>query len=336
MPVAVKKKSFWREGWPWLAAAALVLVTYLVVWNTAFQDFLAGWGYEPTAAVAEIETELSLTDEGRRIFRAVRPELEAAGTFYEHCYQGGEEYNVLGCYAPSDDRIYVYEVDLETLDTANSATMAHELLHAVWERLDEGKRATLTAALEKVAAERKAELGDDTLGYYSDENLATELFARAGTELLDLPEVLEQAYGRIFRDRAQIVALYTAYRAPFVKLQNEMAELRAQIMRVKDEIEAGRLAYQTRYTTLSAQIRQFNNCASTAGCFRSDAEFSRRRSALEQEQTALENLRVALNQQIDENNARIDRYNELDEELGSLNNALDAKLELDEGVEEEV
>jgi len=316
-----KKRGFWQRYW-WVAAIAVLglslLVDQQVVW-----DLWNGLGYRPDETMKGIEADLELTGTGRRVFAAAQPVVEGATAFNGHCGEHSDEVSVLGCY--TDGRIYIYQITDEQLELANQVTAAHELLHAVWERMSESEREEVTTWLEEVKSEN-AEWFKTELETYGTEDEIEEIYTRAGTKLAELPEGLERHYAKYFKNRARIVEMYKTYEAPFAELRGEIERLYTEIEQVGAEIESERAAYEQAVDALDAEIDRFNACADTVNCF-TEAEFERQRSTLVAESEALEVQRTSLNQKIDENNARIDKYMARQEALGGLYDLMDSNIE---------
>lgn len=319
-----KPKSFWQR-YAWAGAVVLCLAVYAILQSSWLLDTLKGFGYEPDAKVAGIETDLELTREGRRIFAATRPTVEGSAEFNEHCDSHDVEVSLLGCY--TDGRIYIYEIELAQLASANKVTAAHELLHAAWERMSKSERHAVSAMLEQIYQEQQ-EWFDDELDVYNGDDKLEEIYARAGTKLQDLPEELEEHYAKYFRNRAKIVQFYQDYEAPFLALRLEMEELAEQIKLVTAEIEAERSKYLQDLADLDARIDRFNACANRAGCFTNEAEFTKQRGVLLAGQLSLEQRRVELNEKISKNNQQIENYRLRQAELGQLSDAMNSNIEL--------
>lgn len=318
-----RKKSFWQTNY-WIAIVVVVIVSGWVMRQPIIWDFWLGLGYEPSVEVEGIQGELELTDKGKRIFAATRPEVEGSVEFNEHCDSHDAEISLLGCY--TEGRIYVYDIAVEEIAAAKKVTMAHELLHAVWERMGEWERSGVEELLEEVHQQNKAWFEGELEAYNEDEWME-EVYTRAATKLEDLPEELEKHYAKVFRNRQKIVGYYQEYEAPFVRLREEIDALEAKIESVRREIEREKVMYVADVEELDARIDRFNACADTAGCFNSQAEFTRQRSALVAERDALEARRNALNEKIAENNQRIEDYQDKQAALGELGDAMNSNIE---------
>lgn len=319
----LKKKSFWQTNY-WIAIVVVVIVSGWVMRQPIVWDFWMGLGYEPSLQAEAIRDELDLTDKGKRIFAATRPEVEASEDFNEHCDSHDTDVSLLGCY--TEGKIYVYEITTEQLVAANKVTMAHELLHAVWERMGTWERSEVEKMLDEVYAANR-EWFDAELDPYDRDEWLEEIYTRTGTKLEELPEELEAHYAKIFRSRKKIVEFYREYEAPFVKLREEIEELEEKIEKIKQEIERDKKVYMERVGELDGKIDRFNTCADTAGCFSSQAEFTRQRNTLVVEKEELEKMRDELNTKITENNQRIADYRDKQTVLGELGDAMNSNIE---------
>lgn len=319
--VEKKRGGFWQQWW-WVLVVVVVALNWMID-QTVVWDMWRGLSYRPDEAMQEIEEALELTSTGRRIFAATQPVVEGANGFNEHCGEHDDDVSVLGCYA--DGQIYIYRITDEQLALANKVTAAHELLHAVWERMSVSEQERVQEWLDEVRTQNAAWFADE-LETYDKEDEIEEIYTRAGTKLAELPEGLEEHYAKYFKNRGRIVEMYKAYEAPFEKLRSEISELYDEIERVRIEIENEREQYLDDVDALDAKIDRFNVCANTANCF-TTAEFNAQRSGLVAEREALEARRAQLNQKIDENNARIDEYIARQDALGGLYDLMDSNME---------
>ena len=151
-------------------------------------------------------------------------------------------------------------------------------------------------------------LGDE-INQYDTSEKQEELYVRAGTEVANLPEVLEKHYAELFKDQDKIVSYYNKYINVFRSLEKEMDDLKAEMDAINTEIDAKTSEYSQRVEQLNIDIASFNNCAETAGCFATNAEFYSRRVVLLTEQQALENMYTEISGLIDSYNAKVEIYN---------------------------
>ncbi len=328
MPARAERKAKWLcQGLGAVLGVAVALLIVEFLQQPLVQDTWRGLWYEPNEKVQLIEDDLLLTGTGKRIFAATHPTLEDKDSFNEHCESYNREVSLLGCYV--DGEIHVYEITREGLTDSNKVTMAHELLHAVWERTSAGEKEKIKKLLEGVRQENEAWF-EEELKTYTDESKLEEIWTRAGTKLRDLPEELERAYAKYFQNRMQIVEFYENYQAPFKELQARNEKLKAEILAAKDQITLEREAYLAAMTELDEAIDKFNECADETGCFTAD-EFQHERERLVSERERLEQVREELNMRIEKNNAKVAEYQENQLALGELADAMNSKVE---GIEE--
>ena len=303
----------------------LTIASWYLMTSWTVRDIWYGIGYEPSAGVQNIHDELELTDRGQRIFRGARPALEESEAFNQHCDSHNLEVALLGCYA--DGQIYVYEITNQDLVDANKVTMAHELLHAAWLRMSDRER--VTELMNQVAEANTSEWQKTELSAYADQDskvLTEEKYTRIGTKVRDLPEDLESHYAMYFKNRAKIVDFYEKYQAPLIELKNKTDQLGKELLAERDAIATDRQSYETELESLNLAIQKFNNCASTMGCFTSDAVFEQERNTLNTRQTNLDSVRVSLNDRIDQTNAKLNEYQQNLRTLGELNNAMNSNV----------
>ena len=288
-----------------VAVIVAVIVAVAANWKWIY-DWYLGIIYTPSAEMITIREKLGLTDEGRFIFNAAQPELDAAKEFNQNCRQEESETAVLGCYRNGD--IYVYDITAEELDGIRELTTAHELLHAKWARMSEDERRDLTESLTHVFEDNQEFLGSEIEPYDISEK-QEELYVRAGTEVKKLPEQLEKHYGEIFRDQDKIVDFYESYIAVFREIKVRMADLLEEMEVLKEEISAYTTDYEWQVDQLEADIVSFNSCAEVEGCFGSEREFYAQRNQLLVKQGEIEDLNDKINDLIDEYNAKVNEYN---------------------------
>ena len=127
--VKANKNRVWRKLLAFVCAAGLAFLLYQLFYYPIF-DTVASIGYQPSAEMSTVIDNIELTDNGMRILRASRPELQDATAFSQNCPNVSTETSTLGCYYAR--HIYVFDVDNAELNGIKEAVLAHELLHAVW------------------------------------------------------------------------------------------------------------------------------------------------------------------------------------------------------------
>lgn len=322
MPVATRNRS--RELVIILVASLVMIGAYAFLQGNLVRDWWRGFIYDESATVQEIRAGLALTARGERIFLATQPVIETAEPFNEHCNSHQLEISLLGCYV--NDQMYIYEIKMAELKDSNRVTAAHELLHAVWDRLGKSERNKVEKLLEQVKTEN-SDWAKEELELYEEDERTEELYTRVGTKLREIPEELEEHYQQYFQNRSVIVDYYESYQAPFKRLQAECEELRQKITLLSEEIDQERLVYDNRLAAFDARVAEFNQCADTMGCFATQAEFLQQRNILETERTTLNEIRETLNAKIDETNTMVTEYQTKQAALGKLNDALNSNIE---------
>ena len=277
------------------------LAVIAVLKRNLIRDFFRGLSYKPTAEMTALKSNLDLTDSGSLIFNASWPELNEKDDFNNNCRTIEASTAILGCF--TDEKIYVYNITDKRLDGIREATLAHELLHAVYTRMDESERESLKTLLDQVYKSNKEVLGDE-LDIYPEEEQYEELYVRAGTEIAKLPAELERHFEKYFNDQDKIAKYYNNYASVFKELNQKIKELGEQLDSLSKEIESLISQYEQKLTELNAEVSVFNNCAATVGCFSSEWDFYTRRNELVYEQNEL-------NEMYDEISNLINTYNEI-------------------------
>lgn len=300
-----KKKSL--KGW--IGLMVLVGIVAVLFINRVFvRDFFRAISYTPSEEMKQIREELELTSNGEFIFNASKPTLSDRDSFNEDCALVKDESTaVLGCYV--DENIYVYNIVQDELAGVRELTAAHELLHAVWERLDEVERSDLLKLLEPVLAEHQDLIGEE-VEIYDEAKRNEELYVRAGTEIKNLPLELEKHYERVFKNQDKIVGYYDSYNKVFRELKEENERLSKEVTELKERYNASSEEYSSRVNKLKANIEEFNNCAAIAGCFGSQWEFNAKRAELLGERDSLNTLYEEITRLVDEINAKVEKHNQ--------------------------
>ena len=229
----------------------------------------------PTADVVALADAAHLSEEGRRLFYATRPQILDAAAFAGRCGDvevspETEAGGFVGCYRPGADTILVYRPADPRLAGQAVVTAAHETLHAAWTRLTPADRDELTPILDAAASAIPAD--DDihteiagSVGTHP-ENRPTELFAYLGTQVDGLDPRLEQVYARYFTDRAALVAVHTGLRAlvdgmatdittasqALVATESANAQARAQLTADEASRDSYRQMYQAKVDDVAA------------------------------------------------------------------------------------
>ncbi len=201
------------------------------------------------------------------------------------------------------------------------STIAHELLHAVWARLDDDARSELAKEIREIYAAHQDALAKH-LTNYEEPRWNDELHAIIGTEFAELPDTLAQHYAKYFADHTKIIGYFNAYNSKFQALRLESENLRAQIDALKATIASETTKYENGANQLNADIADFRRRAES-GFFtgRTDA-FYREQASLQSRSNNLTVLYNQVNRQIGEVNNLIDHYNQNAAALTDLNDSI--------------
>lgn len=327
-PPALRPRPPRRRAGRWVALAVVVLLSAAVAvaapWDPqrrqAYADQWIVWTEPPGTRIAQLADDLQLTEEGRRVFFASRPEIDAASDFQENCPIEADV--VLGCY--DDRRIYVYDVTDDRLSGTVESTAAHELLHAVYDRMSVEERDRIDTLVEGYVA-GLPDTDEDvlTVAGYPESQRADEWHSRLGTSHEDLPAALERHYADIFADRDVVLAFDATSTAELDGYANRIEQLSAELETANAQLESRSAAYDAALATLNADIADFNARAD-AGSFDSQEEFDAERKALLDRQDALEAERLALNADVESYNAKLAELQSLDAERAELFSHLDS------------
>jgi hypothetical protein len=296
---------------------------YGAVWTITHQqriiDQFVVWEYKPDATIAGYADRADFTDEGRFLFFASRPDVQSEGTFDGVCDSGTEGIGALGCYLPSERRIYLYDVTDNRLDGLEEVVATHEMLHAVWHRMSRDEREALGPLLE-AEAEKHA---DDTefiarMEFYAEHEPGerlNELHSIVGTEFGELSPALEAHYAQYVGTRSAVVTMHEQSSAVFLEYQAKAEALIVEIETLVAGMEADYAVYSAGYTTLNADIASFNARADS-GDFSSQAQFDAERAALVARQGELDGLYASIQ-------TRDAQYDQLILDLKALNEEID-------------
>lgn len=305
----------------------LAISLFIVLNRQYLLDSIHFWSYKPTASVASIADKITLTDTGQFIFYAARPEVDDSNTFNARCGRTEQSTAVLGCYV--SDRIYLYDVTEPRLDGIKEVTAAHEMLHAVYQRMSDDERSKINRLVEveyeKISSD--PEFADRMAFYARTEpgERDNELHSIIGTEVESISPDLEAHYAKYFTNRRAIVELHSNYKAEFTKLEKQADALAAQLDKLSKEIDSSSKQYNNDVEDLNKDILDFNKRA-TSGSFSSQAAFTSERQALQKRVASLNGLRSSISAKIDQYESIRKQYNETVTQSKKLYQSIDSTL----------
>ena len=300
-----------------------VVFGLLIAWinRQEIQDWWALRNYTPPVEIVELADATTMTDEGRNIFYVNKPLVVDEVEFNSACRP--ESTIVLGCYI-SRGGIYLYDIQDPRLAGVKQVTAAHELLHAVYERLSPSEREridTLTAeALQTVTQQRIL----DTVEEYrsGDANVVpNELHSIMATEVRQLPSELEDYYSKYFTNRLRIVEYSEKYETEFASRRQAVDKLDQELAQLKLEIEGAQNDLSLQYKALQNDKDQLDGLLASG----QTEEYNSRVPGFNQQVSAYNRSVREVEAQINRYNALVEQRNNIAVEVQELVDSIDSR-----------
>ncbi|MCL1839579.1 hypothetical protein FWF89_01065 [Candidatus Saccharibacteria bacterium] len=302
--ITVRQSKLIRDISAIIICACILAASTFINWNIIVDRFL-GFGFEPTTEMSNLKTDLDLTARARIIFFATQPAIKDRRAFNQACSSSVSEVSILGCY---DGRfIFLYDINNPELAGIKQSTLAHELLHAAWDRLSTSDRSRLEPDLDAIY-EANFDSLQSRLKLYPESSFYDELHSIAGTEFASLSDNLKKHYAEYFNDQNVVVSFFDKYNIKFKELKAEAEALYEQIDINQELIKAKVANYDDAVNDLAAAIIDFNRRAES-GYFTSTAAFNAERATLIARQQELERLYNEIAALADDTNGLIEQYN---------------------------
>ncbi|HYF96528.1 MAG TPA: hypothetical protein VD947_00645 [Patescibacteria group bacterium] len=236
----------------WFVLAAVVAL--LAIGFANFQeisDWLKLRNYQPGSRIVELADKTTMKDGARRVFYVNHPQLNDKQEFKGNCYdKAKEETIVLGCYVSSIDRkgIYLLNVTDKRLEGVVEVTAAHEMLHAMYERLDKKERQRIDRLTIDFFTSSTDERLKQTIENYRAKDPAvvpSELHSILPTEVHTLTPELEQYYVQYFSDRQKVVEFSDKYEKAFIDIETKAEAYEDKLADLKQKIETNKLQIES-------------------------------------------------------------------------------------------
>lgn len=241
------------------------IVGWAVLNVQLIRDSYTVYSFDLQPEAAQIKSQLLLTPNADFLYQASRPEVQSAEQFNRSCANVSHEHSiVLGCYTAQ--RFYIYDVNDERLAGVKEVTAAHELLHAVYERLSTKEREAIDKLLIDAASKITNQRFIDTMAQYEQTDpsqLSNELHSIIGTEIETIPEALETHYAQYFQDRQKIVLYALQYESTFTSLQSEIDKYDTQLADLKTQKEALEASLEQAQKTIINEQQRLEQLKST-------------------------------------------------------------------------
>jgi len=217
----------------WVTLTSLIGFLFFASLNV--QNILDWWRlttYTAPGPIADLAQRASLSSTGEKYFYLYTPSIETRADFQLKCDVPGlhEESKVVGCFDGLD--IYILDIEDGVLEDGEVVTAAHEMLHAAYDRLSDGKRKEVNdlLAIEVDLITDQAVL--DTLADYeetSPESFSNEAHSVIGTEVSGLNPELEEYFSQYFLNRETVVNISSAYNKVFLEIEEKTEILREDL-----------------------------------------------------------------------------------------------------------
>ena len=292
IPGLTVKAKIWATLLPVIGIVLAVLITLIGV-KTDWQmlaDEMKAEGYTPSAEIEAVADSLQLTRKGKAVFYATRPELQKSAVFNHNCGSDGDGSYTLGCYwnDGEDEHIALFDTGVSELresdiyydfiaERNNSAL--HEMLHAVYDRLDEeGKHLACANAL--TIANEIPSL-KTSLGLYPDSQYCSEAYARIGSEYISSLEnydisskakvaakILSGHFNQYFSYNYNLAAAHRSNQATETSLRLYLTQLHIGLATERNYVETLRSSYYynptfAAYANTNNAIAAYNNRLAT-------------------------------------------------------------------------
>lgn len=310
-----------------IIVVAIATALWLVLNRQWVLDTVRAAQYKPSESVKTIETDLGLTGEGKHLFSASQPKLESSAMFNTSCNQKSETNNpILGCYVGQN--IYIFDVTNDKLMGIEQTTAAHELLHAVYERMSPDEKTAIDNELTKAYESHKTdELAKRMQHYQTTEpgEEMNELHSILGTEFDNLGGVLEAHYSKYFSNRARIVAFNRQYNDVFTSISSRLQQLTDQINTSVESINARIKQHNLAVKQLESDQQAFL-AKNRRGGFTSVPEFNAAQRELNDRAGTLNDEREQIAADIEASDQLRNEYTTLVTEYNQLNQSINSSL----------
>lgn len=292
---------------------ALAALTWGVINWQNLRDQVAVSSYNPSAEIEAIANRTTMTDQAKQIFYATNPTIDEKAEFNANCPQKEGGINVLGCYQSgflSAGKISLFKIEDPRLVDEIDVTAAHELLHAVYQRLSFWERERIDGLLKAVATSPRVKLTEVMRNYVAENNY-NELHSHIGTEFDSalLSSELNDYYAQYFSNRGAIVSVHQGNETLFAQCEQDGKSMRLRIDSTKASIDS----YRAQLDSMRAQMDRHRANGDTDEY---NAMVPRYNQVVNQYNTAVNRY-----------NSLIKSYNSLVDRCNALSHSYDSKIE---------
>jgi hypothetical protein len=311
-----------------VALAVVILASPFLVWGK--QQAIADWwklrGYTPPTTVVSLANSDTMTAEARHVLYVNHPQLVTDSANFRQDCTVSEQTIVLGCYHSSQDGIYIFSVKDARLSGVEQVTIAHEMLHAAYDRLSSSERERIDGLLNDYFTHN---LHDqrilDTINSYKKtepKDITNEMHSVFGTEISNLPKSLENYYNQYFTQRSAVVSFALSYENEFTSRITQINSYDVQLSRLKSQITAEKQGLDELLNQLNSDRARLDSLRSSG----QSAEYNAAVPGFNSEIATYNGGVESYNSDIASYNSVINIRNSIAKDLRSLDNAIDTRL----------
>jgi uncharacterized protein YukE len=223
----------------------------------------------------------------------------------------------------SRDKIYVFDVDDDRLEGVEQVTAAHEMLHAVYDRLSDSEKEEIDMLVLEYFNNSGDERLKKSIESYKRRDpsvVPNELHSILATEIRELPQELEIHYSKYFVDRLSVVTLSEAYESEFTKLEDQIEEYDTQLARLSANIESQEVQLEQLGVALTQEQSRLDSLRSDPSIYNSAVD------EFNQKVREYNNLLESLKNDIAEYNIMVEKRNSIAVEEQGLIEAIDTRV----------
>lgn len=301
----------------------ILIIGYLNL--TSIKDYIILYNYKAPLAVSELANQDTMTSYTKHLFYLNKPQiLYTVSSFRSKCSET-KNIIVLGCYSPGEKGIYLYKVSNPLISGVNQVTAAHEVLHAVYERLSSSDRLNLDNELNDFYKNHlndpdvKAEIA--LYQKYEPNSVFDEMSCTFGTEIKNLTPALEEYYSKYFSNRTTIYNYYHSYQSQFDDRITEVYNLTNQLNSLNSEYNSDQTKLENTYQSISKQEAELLVLKST-----NIDQYNSQIVSYNQQVDSYNSLRSTTITVLNQYNSDVDQRNTLVQELKNLDQAINTVL----------
>lgn len=326
-PYAKPKLTFGKIFGLFSGTLLAVALLCAIFFRQDILDQVVVWQHPLSADLASIANRAGMNKTGEFYLAASQTAIVDREKFNSDCSSLiNEKTVILGCYDPTDRRIYVYNVTDKKLDGIREATTAHEMLHAAYDRLSPWDKQRINSLLEAERAKVTDQRIKDLIASYEQSEpteVVNELHSICGTEVSTLSPELEQYYNRYFSDRHKVITLKDTYEKVFTDLSNQQTALVTKLNAMAPSLKTRVDQYEKDLDAYNTDVDAFNTWADSSSV--TMTEFYNRRGGLVSRGDRLESDRTSINNDVETYNSLKDQLDAINLQAKNLNQSIDSK-----------